>query len=173
MIAVLLTRTGTLIERRRPGQTAMALLVAATVGIVGGTLAVLHGAEASIWAGAYLLLGAVGTLADAMLYSVDSITARGSSGLELQPHWKMLGALEAVNGLLLFGISTAFLVSVITEVWSLLRRLARGLERNPAVMPDSEMDRAEYAIVQHKRGQHQDLLRNRRAAALSALRPPT
>jgi hypothetical protein len=135
-IAVVLTRAETSIESRRPRRTLMALIVAATVGGVGGILAVLTGLEATIWAGAYLLLGAVGTLGDAMLYSVDSITARGSSGLELQRHWKMMGALEAVNGLLLFGISTAFLVSVITEVWSLFRRMTHR-----PVMPDSGMER--------------------------------
>ena len=30
----------------------------------------------------------------------------------LQSHWQMLGALEAANGMLLFGISTAFIFSV-------------------------------------------------------------
>jgi hypothetical protein len=30
----------------------------------------------------------------------------------LQPHWQMLGALEAADGMLLFGISTAFIFTV-------------------------------------------------------------
>ena len=30
----------------------------------------------------------------------------------LQSHWQMMGALEAVNGVLLFGISTAFIFAV-------------------------------------------------------------
>ena len=30
----------------------------------------------------------------------------------LQSHWQMMGALEAVNGVLLFGISTAFIFTV-------------------------------------------------------------
>ncbi|MFL5254529.1 MAG: hypothetical protein ACJ8AI_16850 [Rhodopila sp.] len=122
-IAILLTRAGTLIERWKPGPIPASLLVAAAVGGVGGSLMALLALEAAVWAAAYLLLGAVGTVADAMLYSIDSITTRGASGLELQPHWKMMGALEAVNGVLLFGISTAFLASVITEARTLLGRL--------------------------------------------------
>src|SRR5271165_3916994 len=51
-------------------------LPVALVTTVGLALAMLHGIEAAIWAIAYLSLGAVGSLRDAMLYSVDSITTR-------------------------------------------------------------------------------------------------
>ena len=57
-------------------------------------------------------LGAFGSLEAAILYSVDSIATRGASGLVLQSHWQMMGALEAANGVLLFGISTAFIFTV-------------------------------------------------------------
>ena len=33
-----------------------------------------------------------------MLYSVDSMSTRGGSGLTLQRHWRMMGALEAGDG---------------------------------------------------------------------------
>jgi len=46
---------------------------------------------------------------EALLYSVDSITTRGASGLMLDRSWRMMGALEAADGMLLFGISTAFI----------------------------------------------------------------
>jgi len=91
-------------------------LPVALVGAVGLALAILHGVEAAIWALAYLWIGALGTLRDAMLYSVDSITTRGASGLLLAPHWSMMGALEAENGVLLFGISTAYVFAVIQEI---------------------------------------------------------
>jgi hypothetical protein len=137
-IAALLTRALTAVERRRPGRTPMAVIVAATVGVLGVALAILHGLDAAVWAAVYLLVGAVATPGDAMLYSVDSITARGASGLQLQPHWKMIGALESVSGLLLFGISTAFLASVMIDVRSLQSRLAQRPEPD---LTDSEMDR--------------------------------
>lgn len=57
-----------------------------------------------------------------MLYSVDSMTTRGASGLVLQPHWRMMGALEAANGMVLFGISTAFIFAVMQVYWPLLSR---------------------------------------------------
>ena len=77
------------------------------IGVVGLLLAALHGIEAVLWAAAYLWLGALNSPGEAILYSVDSISTRGASGFVLERHWRLLGALEAMDGMLLFGISTA------------------------------------------------------------------
>jgi hypothetical protein len=37
----------------------------------------------------------------------------------LEAHWQLMGALEALNGMLLFGLTTAFLFAVIQKVWPL------------------------------------------------------
>jgi hypothetical protein len=92
-------------------------IVIGTIGAVGLLLAVVHGIEAAFWAAAYLWLGALDSPEDAIFYSFDSMTTRGASGLTLQPHWRMMGALEAADGMLLFGISTAFIFAVIA-VWT-------------------------------------------------------
>ena len=55
-----------------------------------------------------------------MLYSIDSMSTRGASGLTLPRHWKMMGALEAGNGMLLFGISTAYIFAVMQVYWPML-----------------------------------------------------
>ena len=90
------------------------------VGAIGLLLAVLHGIEAAIWAAAYVWLGALDSPKDAILYSLDSMTTRGASGLMLEPHWQMMGALEAANGMLLFGISTAYIFAVMQVYWPML-----------------------------------------------------
>jgi hypothetical protein len=82
-------------------------------------LATLHAIESGVWAFAYIHLGALSSPADASLYSLDSMTTRGAAGLSLAPQWRMLGAIESANGLLLFGISTAFLFAI-------MARLLRG-----------------------------------------------
>jgi hypothetical protein len=53
------------------------------------------------------------------------MTTRGASGLELLHHWKLMGALEAANGVLLFGISTAFMAAILFDAWATLRRVGR------------------------------------------------
>ena len=89
--------------------------------IVGGTAlsaTILHGFEGAIWAGAYRLLGALPDTKTAMLYSLNAMTSYGHANLYLAPRWQMMGALEALNGWILFGLTTAFLFNVIQNSWS-------------------------------------------------------
>jgi hypothetical protein len=91
-----------------------ALLMSVTVTLV----AILHGFEAAIWATAYWLLGALPDYPSAMLYSLNAITSYGHERFLLEGQWQLLGALEALNGMLLFGLSTAFLFHMIRTVLS-------------------------------------------------------
>ena len=100
------------LESRRPGLRRLYAIVIGTITTMGLLLAALHVIEAALWAAVYLWLGAFGSLEAAILYSVDTIATRGASGLMLQWHWQMMGALEAADGVLLFGISTAFIFTV-------------------------------------------------------------
>ncbi len=126
---VILTRIEQRFGSRRSQRARELAGGALVIGMAGGMLAVLHGMEAALWGAVYLFLGAVDVYSDAILYSVDSIATRGSSGLNLQQHWKMMGALEAVDGMLLFGLSTAFLFTVLERVWRRLGRVPRGSHR--------------------------------------------
>jgi hypothetical protein len=119
------------LETRNLGFRQVILIVIGGVGAVGLLLAVLHGIEAAIWAAAYVWLGALDSLKDAILYSLDSMTTRGASGLMLEPHWQMMGALEAANGMLLFGISTAYIFAEMQVSWPMLSDLfmTRGQPR--------------------------------------------
>lgn len=94
------------------------IVVAISVVVVAALcLAILHGIESFVWAFAYLRLGALQSAAAATLYSVDSITTRGASGVFLAQHWRMMGAVEAADGMLLFGLSTAFLFAVMQRLF--------------------------------------------------------
>jgi hypothetical protein len=92
------------------------------IGAGGLLLAALHGVEAALWAACYVWVGAIESPADAMLYSVDSMTTRGAIDLVLPRRWQMMGALESADGMLLFGISTAFMFAVIQARWPTLIR---------------------------------------------------
>ena len=90
------------------------------VAVIGLLLAVALVIECGIWAAAYLWLGALESPLDAVLFSIDSMSTRGASGLTLERHWQLMGALESVNGMLLFGISTAWLFTVGQAYWSMI-----------------------------------------------------
>lgn len=89
---------------------------AVAVGVTVLLATALHAVAASIWAGAYLWLGALPDERSAMLYSIGAMTTFGHASLRLPDHWQMLGALEALNGMLLFGLTTAFLYATIRGV---------------------------------------------------------
>ena len=91
------------------------------VALVALASAVYLGLEAAAWAGLYLWLGALPTWQAAMLYSLGAITSYGHAPIFLEDRWRLLGAIEAVNGLILFGLTTAFLYAAIHEVWPLRR----------------------------------------------------
>jgi hypothetical protein len=78
----------------------------------------LHAFEAFVWASVYLGLGASGDLGDSVLYSLNAITSYGHERFMLEKRWELLGAMEAVNGMMLFGLTTAFLFAVIQRVRS-------------------------------------------------------
>ncbi len=100
------------LESRSRGLPHVVVIVIGAITAMGLLLAALHGIEAAFWAVAYLWLGALGSPEAAIIYSVDSMATRGASGFTLQPHWQLMGALEAADGMLLFGISTASIFTV-------------------------------------------------------------
>jgi hypothetical protein len=102
------------------GSRGLRNLSAISIFIMGGTAlaaTILHGIEGAIWASAYRLLGALPDSKTAMLYSLNAITSYGHENLQLAPHWKMMGALEALNGWILFGLTAAFLFNVMQKAW--------------------------------------------------------
>ena len=84
----------------------------------------LHGFEAAIWAAAYWFLAALPDARTAMLYSLSAMTSYGHAALFLKDRWQLMGALEALNGMLLFGLTTAFLFAIIQRAWPLGSREA-------------------------------------------------
>jgi hypothetical protein len=95
-------------------------IVIGVVAATGALLAMLHAIEAAIWAAAYLWLGAVNSPVDALLFSLGALTTYGGSGLTPQQPWLMMAALQAADGVLLFGISTAYMFAVMQAYWPLL-----------------------------------------------------
>jgi hypothetical protein len=73
----------------------------------------LHAIESALWAAMYRILGALPDNKTAMLYSLSAMTTYGHASLFLKAHWQLMGALEALNGMLLFGLTTAFLFAMI------------------------------------------------------------
>lgn len=88
-----------------------------SVAILALFAAVLHSLEALAWALLYVHVGALPDLSGALLYSLGAITSYGHAPEFLNIEWRLLGAIEAVNGLILFGLTTAFFFTAIQNAW--------------------------------------------------------
>jgi hypothetical protein len=88
--------------------------------IMGGVAlfaTILHAFEASMWAASYVLLGALPDRKGAMLYSLGAMTTYGKADVNLDLRWRLMGPLEALDGWILFGLTTAFLFAIIQSIW--------------------------------------------------------
>ncbi|MGB8682897.1 MAG: hypothetical protein WCD12_08445 [Candidatus Binatus sp.] len=108
---------GESVDRRR-----FMLKFAVVMGATSLLATLLHAIEGGIWAAAYRFLGALPDNRTAMLYSISAMTTYGHANLYLENRWQLMGALEALNGVLLFGLTTAFLFSMIQTIWPLRSR---------------------------------------------------
>jgi uncharacterized integral membrane protein len=93
------------------------ILFALVMGITTLLVTLLHATEAGIWAGLYWMLGALPDGKSALLYSLGAMTTYGHEPFYLAAHWRLMGALEALSGMILFGLTTAFLYATIREFW--------------------------------------------------------
>ena len=75
----------------------------------------LHTVEIWVWALAYLWLGALPDLHDALFFSTLSFSTLGAEEISPTPEWRLFGSIEGVNGFLLIGWSTAYLIPAWTR----------------------------------------------------------
>lgn len=87
---------------------------AAMVLIVLGLFAI-HTVEVWAWALTYFFVEAVPRFQDSLYFSTVTFSTLGYGDIILTPDWRLFGSLEGVNGFLLIGWSTAFLVSASTR----------------------------------------------------------
>jgi hypothetical protein len=72
-----------------------------------------HTIEVWIWAMVLLATGAVDGLEPALYFALVAFTTVGFGDITLTPEWRLLSALIAANGFLLFGWSTAYMVELV------------------------------------------------------------
>ena len=80
-----------------------------------------HVVEIWIWAGFYLLIGQFQSLEPALYFSTSSFTIVGFGDVTLSEAWRLLSSMEAANGMILFGWSTAFIFEVGRRIYEQLR----------------------------------------------------
>ena len=103
-------------EHRRFVREAGSILIAAF------GLFALHSIEIWLYAGVFEWVGATSDFESALYFSTSSYTTIGYGDLTLPRDWRILGAIEGANGIILLGWSTAFFVSIVARLKLLERQ---------------------------------------------------
>ncbi len=90
------------------------VIVFVVLGLLG-----IHTIEIWAYAVAFLVIGAIPDFESALYFSTTSFTTIGYGDVVLDHRWRLFGAIEGANGLLLFGWSTAFMLSIIQRLRTL------------------------------------------------------
>jgi hypothetical protein len=80
--------------------------------------------QMAIWAWLFMLLGEFDNFTHALYFSGVTFATLGYGDVVLSEGWRLLSALEAANGILMFGVSTAVMTAAIGDVFkhNLLKR---------------------------------------------------
>jgi hypothetical protein len=97
--------------------------------------AVAHLAQIALWGIALLLTGEIATFEKAFYFSAENYTALGYGDISLSERWRLLGPLEAIDGLLLFGLSTAVMFAVLSHLITNRLRSQLGPLAEEAINP--------------------------------------
>ncbi len=106
-----------LIERRAlfERQTGM-LRMALVLVVVFSVTVLLHLIEASLWAVFYSWWSLFPDFETSLYFSLTSYTTMGFGDVVLPQKWRLLGGLEGFSGVLLCGLSTAFIFVIVNEL---------------------------------------------------------
>jgi len=75
-----------------------------------------HLAEMALWAVLFVVCGEFPAFGTAFYHSAVNFTTLGYGDVVMTPSWRLLGPLEAANGVLMFGVSTAMIFAVIQRL---------------------------------------------------------
>ena len=82
-------------------------------------LMVAHFAEILVWALSYAIVGAAPEGADLVYFAFVNYTTLGYGDVTPLERWRLLGPMTAMNGVLLFGWSTAVIFEVLQKALTL------------------------------------------------------
>lgn len=102
-------------ERRRTKPRSITYFLFVFIYIANAAI-IMHALEAYGWAMLYVAVDAIPDTTSALLYSLNAFTSYGHESSVLERHWRLLGAMEAMNGVLIFGLTTAFLFAALTQL---------------------------------------------------------
>jgi uncharacterized membrane protein len=111
IMSVLIQATRRTSEREVPAQVSLIAIMTAAVAI----LMVAHTSEVLVWALAYHIVDMAPNGTKLVYFAFVNYTTLGYGDVVPVPDWQLLGPMTAMNGVLLFGWSTAVIFEVLRK----------------------------------------------------------
>ena len=94
--------------------TARVLSVAMVMLVIGNL------AQVAIWAGLFKVVGEFSAFSDAFYHSAVNFATLGYGDVVMSAERRLLGPLEAINGVIMIGVSTSFLLAIVQDAFKKL-----------------------------------------------------
>ena len=95
-----------------------------------------HLAEIAVWALAFDLCGEFSNFTAAFYHSAVNYTTLGDN-IVMSPRWRLLGPLEAADGMLMFGVTTALIFAIVQRM---IQKRYGSFETESASARDSKVN---------------------------------
>ena len=116
-VAGLLLMAEWLVQRREYFQRAGSRIRSAgLIVLLFSGIMILHTIESSTWAVFYYTRSLFSNFETSLYFSLTSYTTIGYGDVLLPQRWRLLGAIEGISGVLLCGLSTAFIFAVMSAM---------------------------------------------------------
>ena len=129
VVVAILLRVLVALETRRMIRPTLvwvsSLLVVVMLVMLAGNLL-----QVTLWAGLFFASGEFEDFATAFYHSVVNFATLGYGDLVMSGQRRLLGALEAINGVMMFGLTTGFLFAVLNAL------SRRGLDAHRSLQAD-------------------------------------
>src|ERR1700729_4273765 len=104
-------------RKARLGRAGMRYLIDLTIVVLVMSFAFMaHVIEIAMWALVFMICGEFQEFGTAFYHSAVNYSTLGYGDIIMSPSWKLLGPLEAADGSLMFGVSTAMIFAVILRL---------------------------------------------------------
>jgi hypothetical protein len=126
-VGVLMLMAELLFKRRAYIEQAAKLRHSVFIVVLFSGILVLHVSETALWALFYYSRGLFDAFETALYFSLGTYTTIGYGDVVLAHRWRLLGAIEGISGVLLCGISTAFMFAVINGMFQVRYNIRQRL----------------------------------------------